>query len=255
MTTAVSVWVVKPWTSVTTTVEPTEALVTVPLMLRFGLWLARRAPSVIVTTGGVVSMVSCWAAVPTLPARSVIDTATVYVPLIRLCGVTLQPDPVTVVVRVWVNGPRCSVTLTRAPRGAVVVPLIVGRGLALTAYAEPTMVTTGATVSMTRFWVAVPTLPARSVTATETLTGPSSTMFGLTLHPVLVTTVGSVCRTTPLRVRVTRTAVPIGLLVVPLIGAVGSLLCAEAGPVMATAGATVLMMRRWVAVPMFPARR
>src|SRR5579863_2658110 len=77
-----------------------------------------------VMSGGTVSIVSCWVALPTFPAPSVVDASTAYVLLGNIVGVTDQLPSNADGVAVSVCPATVTVTTPCVP--TLVVPLIVG---------------------------------------------------------------------------------------------------------------------------------
>ena len=145
----------------TVTSVPTPASV-VPPIVGVGSFVA--ALLVIITIGAVVSTVRVCVLMPVLPAGSVTETTTVFLPVASFAGVTLQVPPVrTVALSVC----PATFTVTSVSTPASVVPLIVG--VTLFVVALLVIITIGAVVSTVRAWVALAGFPAASETVAVTV--------------------------------------------------------------------------------------
>ena len=106
-----------------------------------GCWVIRGCTTGDSHTWPVVSTVRACVASPVLPATSVTETTTVFVPVSSFAGATLQVPPVrTVTLSVYPP----IVTVTSVPTPASVDPLIVGVVSFVAALAPPLIVTINA---------------------------------------------------------------------------------------------------------------
>ena len=119
---------------------PVAALV-VPEIVAVGLLVRSVGAPSREMSGGTVSIVSCWVALPTFPAPSVVDASTVYVPSGNIVGVTdqLPSNADGLAVSVW----PATVTVTTPAAPTLVVPPIVGLELLISSAAPPVSVTVG----------------------------------------------------------------------------------------------------------------
>ena len=196
------------------------------------------APPIIDMPGATVSIVNDWEAEPTLPAGSVMDTATGWRPSANAS----QPSPTTSRCLARGRGRNAGHADDTATPGSVEVPLIVGDGSFVNALAPPVMATTGAAVSTVNDCVALPGFPASSTTDATTGRVPSESDVGVTFQvPDAWTIVVRVCPAT-----VTVTNVPGRRSDVPAIVGVESFVNCAAPPMMVTTGKTVSIVRDWV---------
>ncbi len=121
-----------------------DATAAVPAMSGVASLVSAFAPPAIVTAGAAVSTVSTWLSVPSLPAGSVTEAATVRVASVSAVGVTFHhPPDCTSAVRVRES----TATRTTVPGATSLVPAIVGVGSLVVTDDPPSMVMTGSTVS------------------------------------------------------------------------------------------------------------
>ena len=104
-------------------------------------------------------------ALPTLPAGSGAEATTAPVPSPRGAGVVFH---VPLACRSVVIVCLATDTVTVVPGEALEVPVIVGSTSLVVAVLPPVIVTTGGTVLIVSCWVALPVLPAPSITDATT---------------------------------------------------------------------------------------